>query len=486
MNNTKTTKRALLSSVMAMFICVAMLIGTTFAWFTDSASTAVNKIQAGNLKIQLLDENGVELDPDQPLSWKTTDTGDVLWEPNCTYNLDGFKIKNAGNLALKYKIVLKATAITNNNGKTLLDVIDWTIKIGTETLNVTNEEIKSGLGTENGIAIITDRILLADADEAISVTAHMQNTAGNDYQGLKIDGFGITVYAAQAKVENDSNGNTYDIGAKYGANAPYTPSVITVSTAAELQAALSPDVTNGEAVINLAGDIQLAAGQNWNSLAMHAYGQNIHKITINGNGFTIKGLNAPLIDHVYFGNSSVEINDLTLEGCTMNVTGEYCGAFVANSDNTISVRLSNCHLKNSTLSATGGDNGCWVGGLIGYVSGPVTITDCSVTETNITSEKDAGGLVGMISVANGEETAEITKCTVKKNVLTSNNSKYRVGELIGTSNIANVNLSNITAEENTCNSTATTTGETDFVASKWIGRTNSTVIGDTSDPITFS
>ena len=53
MNNTKTTKRALLSSVTAMLICVAMLIGTTFAWFTDSASTAVNKIQAGTLDIEL-------------------------------------------------------------------------------------------------------------------------------------------------------------------------------------------------------------------------------------------------------------------------------------------------------------------------------------------------------------------------------------------------------------------------------------------------
>ena len=59
MNNTKTTKRALLSSVMAILICVAMLIGTTFAWFTDSASTAVNKIQAGTLDIALeMKDNG--------------------------------------------------------------------------------------------------------------------------------------------------------------------------------------------------------------------------------------------------------------------------------------------------------------------------------------------------------------------------------------------------------------------------------------------
>ena len=59
MTNTKATKRALLLSVMAMLVCVAMLVGTTFAWFTDSASTAVNKIQAGKLEIQLLAEDGV-------------------------------------------------------------------------------------------------------------------------------------------------------------------------------------------------------------------------------------------------------------------------------------------------------------------------------------------------------------------------------------------------------------------------------------------
>ena len=58
MENNKSTKRALLTSVLALLMCVAMLIGATFAWFTDTASTGVNKIQAGNLDVALEMKNG--------------------------------------------------------------------------------------------------------------------------------------------------------------------------------------------------------------------------------------------------------------------------------------------------------------------------------------------------------------------------------------------------------------------------------------------
>ena len=209
-----TTKRSLLVSVLALVMCVAMLVGTTFAWFTDSASTSVNKIEAGKLKLELLDKNGNPLAENQALVWETKDNK-VLWEPNCTYNLEQFQIKNAGNLALKYKVTLKATKIdTTADGKSLLDVIDWTIKLGNETLKVTSEQIKDGLG--NGIVIITDQPLLANKVDTISVSGHMREDAGNDYQGLTIDGFGISVVAAQYTYENDSTGNEYDKNAQYG------------------------------------------------------------------------------------------------------------------------------------------------------------------------------------------------------------------------------------------------------------------------------
>ena len=214
-NNKKATKRALLTSVMALVMCVVMLVGTTFAWFTDTASTAVNKIQAGNLDIQLVDKEGVELDSATALKWKTEDTGEVLWEPNCKYELEGFQIKNAGNLAVKYKVVLKATDITKTaDGKSLLDVIDWTIKLGSEYVTVTKEQVKNGL--VNGVEILVDKVLAPkELSGAISVTGHMDANAGNDYQGLKIGGFGITVLATQASYEKDSIDEKYDENATY-------------------------------------------------------------------------------------------------------------------------------------------------------------------------------------------------------------------------------------------------------------------------------
>ena len=110
MNNKKTTKRALLSSVMAIVLCLAMLIGTTFAWFTDSASTAVNKIQAGNLEIelQMKDNNGNWVNAEGKtlpflVEGKIPAKGtQILWEPGCTYYVPEVRVVNKGNLAVKF------------------------------------------------------------------------------------------------------------------------------------------------------------------------------------------------------------------------------------------------------------------------------------------------------------------------------------------------------------------------------------------------
>ena len=194
MTNRKSTKRALLGSVVAMVLCLAMLVGATFAWFTDTASTGVNKIQAGNLDVQLVDENGNSLEGKTLEFKKAANAAEgeaVLWEPGCTYELPAVYVKNNGKLALKYKVV-----ITGINGSAKLnDAIDWTI---------------------NDADLSADHSLAAGAtSEALTIKGHMQEAAGNDYMNESIDGITITVYATQDTVESDSFNNTYDENATY-------------------------------------------------------------------------------------------------------------------------------------------------------------------------------------------------------------------------------------------------------------------------------
>ena len=190
-NNQKATKRALLTSVMALVMCVVMLVGTTFAWFTDTASTAVNKIQAGTLDVKLLAEDGVTSLEGKTLKWQKAagaEDEDILWEPGCRYKLQPIIIKNAGTLALKYKIVISGI----DGDAKLNKAIEWTI---------------------NGVSLGEEKPLLAGASDTLMIEGHMKEEAGNEYQGLSIDGIGITVYATQYTHENDSFGNQYDADA---------------------------------------------------------------------------------------------------------------------------------------------------------------------------------------------------------------------------------------------------------------------------------
>ena len=197
MTSSKFTKRALISSTLAIFICVSMLIGTTFAWFTDTASTAVNKIQSGTLDVALemqKPDGSWESAEGKTLTFKTADNraaDQILWEPGCTYELPKLRVVNNGNLALKYKI-----QITGINGDAKLnEVIDWTINDA--PINLTEERLSVGQTAD------------------FIIKGHMQETAGNEYEGLTIDGIGITVVATQYVAEHDSTDNTYDESADY-------------------------------------------------------------------------------------------------------------------------------------------------------------------------------------------------------------------------------------------------------------------------------
>ena len=198
MNESTKTKKALRGSLFALFLCIVLLIGTTFAWFTDTASTGVNKIQSGNLDVALemqdANENWVSAEG-ETLTFKTEDgrsAEQILWEPGCRYELPKLRVVNKGNLALKYK--LKVTGVEGD--KKLNEVIDWTID-GTP------------LADQEG------KLTAKQEGNAFTIKGVMQESAGNEYQGLSIDGISITVYATQDTVESDSFGPDYDQDAKY-------------------------------------------------------------------------------------------------------------------------------------------------------------------------------------------------------------------------------------------------------------------------------
>ena len=206
------TKRALTTSALAMVLCVAMLIGTTFAWFTDTASTAVNKIQAGELEVELWKADLNELLDGDGLKWvkvKGHENEPVLWEPGCTYNLESFRIKNNGDLALKYKVII--SGIIGN--AELLDAIDFTVAV--EGDDLVAKDGKSTVSMAAELNNFEGTLGAGDVTGKITITGKMKSDAGNEYQGKSIEGIGITVYATQDTVEYDSAGNTYDNEAEY-------------------------------------------------------------------------------------------------------------------------------------------------------------------------------------------------------------------------------------------------------------------------------
>ncbi len=212
MSNKKATKRALLTSITALAMCVVMLVGTTFAWFTDTTTANVNKIQAGKLDVALEMNIGTKETPKwvtaegQTLNFVKAAGGEnqaILWEPGAEYKLPELRVRNDGNLAIKYEVAITgAVDATPNNGVNdleLLDVITFSAAVnGTTTSGVYGTTIADGA------------LNAKDDAQTIQLSAKMDENAGNKYQEMAIRGIAITVKAMQASYEYDSNGNTYD------------------------------------------------------------------------------------------------------------------------------------------------------------------------------------------------------------------------------------------------------------------------------------
>ena len=239
----KSTKKSLLASGLALLVCCTLLIGTTFAWFTDSVSNTGNRIQAGEFDIDLL------MDLDGKGSSYAYESiadgqGDIFnengngynWEPGRT-EIVYLAVQNKGTLAAAFDLDVIPTAEDEANLGMVLECAVLDGMMSSDELIAQNwSELTAGLEVGDNLfeklnntrTVVKDAVVNAGTTKYFALAVHMKETAENNYQKASVS-IDVQVKATQAPVENDAFGNTYDEGA-----AKYA-----IYTAQDLQRALA-------------------------------------------------------------------------------------------------------------------------------------------------------------------------------------------------------------------------------------------------------
>ena len=321
MTNSKSTKRALMSSILAMLVCVAMLIGSTFAWFTDSVTSGKNKIVAGNLDVELYQVKSAEE------IRVTEETNlfkeDALWEPGYV-EVVNLKVANEGTLALEYSFditILNETTGTNINGEKfkLSDYIMFAVVDGLHTYADRGEAIAAAAGAapisqlaagKNGVLYPSERATEANpAAEYVTLIVFMPESVDNtaNYKvgtAVPTIDLGVTLTATQTPYEDDSFNNLYDD----------TAGEITFNEAGEYTVDLeeSPVYGNGDwgaiqasgsgVIVNITGNGIVKAQESADRYAMAVYAGSGATVNIYGGNFSqeITGTD-PQYDMIYAG-----------------------------------------------------------------------------------------------------------------------------------------------------------------------------------------
>ena len=377
MTSSKSTKRALLTSVLAILMCVAMLIGTTFAWFTDTASTGVNKIVSGNLKVDIIGANSDSHIEKLDFTKATGAEGEnLLWEPGCRYLTEGFRIANNGNLALKWKAEINKDNITDGkvegstiakDGKSLLDVIDFYVVTSTD-------ENADAVAIEN----FTGNLAKGAKSGVYYIKGVMKTTAGNDYQDLTLDGITITVYATQDTVESDSYDNQYDKYAQYGERTVKNEAPVVGTNGTYGLVDSGRDNINTKNVT-----YSIPAGNYDGGFYAQHFGINS---TFDGNGSTFKSFQlncgyVPTTEASTLVVSNLNVNgDLIITASSNNVVIYNCTAkhiSVLGVKNDITVTIDGCKITGTPIANVVGNNKYGV-----YITRPVAEGTAKVSIIN--------------------------------------------------------------------------------------------------------
>ncbi len=326
MTSSKSTKRALVTSALAILMCVAMLIGTTFAWFTDTASTGVNKIVAGNLDVKLMYSTDMRTWKEATDQTKLFDDN-ALWEPGYT-QVVYLKIVNAGNLALKYEAGFSKN-YTSNRGKNVNG--DWYrvdnyLKIGTvetETKFTSREDVWTAIAaTEKTLAkdvmLTNDWVMLKAGEQSkpFAVAIYMPTSVGNEANASRrrpssVSGLGIEVRATQATVESDSFDNNYDANAATVLKrVEYTDGEHTVT--GNIQANGTSGAIHGTGTAKITVDATTVYGTYVSNYAMAVFASGKSEITIKGGEFANQAPAGSVLSLIYAQDNA----KITIEGGT--------------------------------------------------------------------------------------------------------------------------------------------------------------------------
>ena len=313
----KNTKRALLLSTLSLLLCVSMLVGTTFAWFTDSVTSANNIIKSGNLDIELEYWNGKAW---VDVAGKSDIITNTLWEPGVT-EVAYLRVANAGSLALKYQLginIINEEAGTNVAGESfkLSDYLQFGVIEGVNGENDAYADRESAVAAVEGAKALKAGFTKASDMEPeeelyMALVIYMPTTVGNEanHNGTDVPviNLGINVFATQYTAESDSFGNQYD---KYAS----------VATTADMKAALAEGITE----LNFMG----------NEINLN-YGLSKDMVPA---GTTVTISNA-VISGKSYGNAAD--GTVIFENCTFKNTGAYSIHFDAGSGDVI---FKNCEL----------------------------------------------------------------------------------------------------------------------------------------------
>ena len=468
MNNKRATKRALLTSVTALVMCVVMLVGTTFAWFTDTASTGVNKIQAGNLDMEVYYRTAANAE------WAHLDnatdlfgTTGTLFEPGHTRVVE-LKIHNAGNLAFKYKIgmnVVSEQPGVNKDGKeynlsNYLKVATTAIQAYPAENNIAElmeqlifQRVDYDMWTERDFADFelekadnNEFLYLTPGNEVIlGMKVYMPEDVGNEAnartskEAASIK-FGLNVSATQYTIESDSFGSDYDKDATY--LAPGTQ----VDSKDDLIAAIE----DGTGEISITDDITLEEPVKITD------GTVIHG---NGNTIALDNDNSITSSPLFDGNGhDLTIDNLVLDGTNGSIDN-YLGVVNGGTDSTLT--LSNVTIQNfksvKILRAHGVKN---------VVLENVTIKD---NETHKVAGNDT---------ACGLLFTNVENVTLKNISITGNNVADSLIAMYGNPAVNTLTAENITIENNTVGEHIICTSGTDNLDS--IVLTSGSIKGNTS------